>query len=156
MGFCKTKLSASVPLTRILVTSKTFLFLDLVFWQTPSCFSMRSAAKFRPQKPQLTNPSAAGPVEKMDRLVVLTFDPVFVLLPLPLPLPLPPRLPLPPFLDPLIAGVSDPLSDPLPVALPEVVLVGAATGAGLVAMGTGFRAIFGLGGVAGAVGGASS
>ena len=106
-GLWRTKLSASVPWTRILVMSKTFLFLALVFWQMVSCFSTRSAAKFRPQNPQLTKPSAAGPVEKMDRLPVLV-----------LAAPDPPPDPFPP-LDPFLNPLPEPLPDPFLVPLPD-------------------------------------
>jgi|688.fasta_scaffold177833_3 hypothetical protein len=65
----RTKLSASVPFTLILVMSKTLRFLDLVLAQIPSCFSIRSEAKLRPHKEHATRPSlppAEGPVAKID------------------------------------------------------------------------------------------
>lgn len=48
--------------------SKTLRFFVLVLAQMPSCFSIRSGAKFRPHKEQDTNPSLPppGPVAKID------------------------------------------------------------------------------------------
>ena len=66
----RTKLSASVPWTRILVMSKTLRFLALVLAHTPSCFSIRSEAKLRLHTEHGTSPLSplVGAVEKMDRL----------------------------------------------------------------------------------------
>lgn len=68
VGADKTKLSASVPLTLILVISKTLRFLDFVLAQIDSCFSIRSEAKLRPHSEQATSPSllVPGPVAKID------------------------------------------------------------------------------------------
>lgn len=46
--------------TRFFVESNTLRFLDLVFWQITSCFSILSSAKFLLQIGHLTNPSGTG------------------------------------------------------------------------------------------------
>lgn len=75
VGGAKTKLSASVPFTLILVMSKTLRFLFLVLAQIDSCFSTRSEAKLRPHKEQATRPSLLepGPVAKIDLRVGAVF-----------------------------------------------------------------------------------